>query len=72
MAGSLYAAKLRTPFAVLGIRTAGGKVTAIEYLSRSAARTGAFRPRRRCASSNGISPIRATASRCRSRRAGRS
>jgi len=29
-----YAAKLRTPFAVLGIRTAGGAVTGIEYLPR--------------------------------------
>jgi methylated-DNA-[protein]-cysteine S-methyltransferase len=28
-----YAAKFRTPFAVLGIRTSGGKVTAIEYLA---------------------------------------
>lgn len=27
-----YAAKLRAPFAVLGIRTAGGAVTAVEYL----------------------------------------
>ncbi len=32
---SQYAAKLRTPFAVLGIRTANGLVTSIEYLSRS-------------------------------------
>lgn len=30
-----YAAKLRTPFAVLGIRTDGRAVTAIEYLPRS-------------------------------------
>jgi methylated-DNA-[protein]-cysteine S-methyltransferase len=30
-----YAAKLRAPFAVLGIRTAGGKVTGIEYLPRT-------------------------------------
>jgi methylated-DNA-[protein]-cysteine S-methyltransferase len=30
-----YAAKLRTPFAVLGIRTAGGCVTGIEYLPAS-------------------------------------
>lgn len=30
-----YAAKMRTPFAVLGIRTAGGKITGIEYLPRS-------------------------------------
>ena len=30
-----YAAKIRTPFAVLGIRTANGEVTGIEYLSRS-------------------------------------
>jgi methylated-DNA-[protein]-cysteine S-methyltransferase len=29
-----YAARLRTPFAVLGIRTEGGAVTGIEYLSR--------------------------------------
>jgi methylated-DNA-[protein]-cysteine S-methyltransferase len=29
---STYAAKLKTPFAVLGIRTAGGAVTGIEYL----------------------------------------
>jgi methylated-DNA-[protein]-cysteine S-methyltransferase len=28
-----YAAKFRTPFAVLGIRTSGGMVTAIEYLA---------------------------------------
>jgi methylated-DNA-[protein]-cysteine S-methyltransferase len=27
-----YSAKLKTPFAVLGIRTAGGAVTGIEYL----------------------------------------
>ncbi len=32
---SPYAAKMRTPFCVLGIRTADGKVTRIEYLSRS-------------------------------------
>ena len=32
---SQYAAKMRTPFCVLGIRTADGKVTGIEYLSRS-------------------------------------
>jgi methylated-DNA-[protein]-cysteine S-methyltransferase len=30
-----YAAKVRAPFAVLGIRTEGGRVTAIEYLPRS-------------------------------------
>jgi methylated-DNA-[protein]-cysteine S-methyltransferase len=30
-----YAAKLKTPFAVLGIRTAGGAVTGIEYLPTS-------------------------------------
>ena len=30
-----YAAKFRTPFAVLGIRTAGGAVTGIEYLPKS-------------------------------------
>jgi len=30
-----YAAKIRTPFAVLGIRTAGGAVTGIEYLPKS-------------------------------------
>lgn len=29
-----YAAKLRAPFAVLGIRTAGGAVTGIDYLPR--------------------------------------
>ena len=29
-----YAAKLNTPFAVLGIRTAGGSVTGIEYLAK--------------------------------------
>ncbi len=34
MAGS-YAAKLRAPFAVLGIRTEGGRVTGIEFLPRS-------------------------------------
>jgi len=32
---STYAAKIRTPFGVLGIRTAHGEVTSIEYLSRS-------------------------------------
>jgi methylated-DNA-[protein]-cysteine S-methyltransferase len=32
---SKYAAKIRTPFAVLGIRTANGEVTSIEYLARS-------------------------------------
>jgi methylated-DNA-[protein]-cysteine S-methyltransferase len=32
-ASSTYAAKLRTPFAVLGIRTSSGAVTDIEYLS---------------------------------------
>jgi methylated-DNA-[protein]-cysteine S-methyltransferase len=32
---STYAAKIRTPFGVLGIRTAQGEVTSIEYLSRS-------------------------------------
>lgn len=31
---SPYAAKLRTPFGVLGIRTANGEVTGIEYLAR--------------------------------------
>jgi methylated-DNA-[protein]-cysteine S-methyltransferase len=31
-----YAAKMRTPFAVLGIRTAGGAVTGIEYLPADA------------------------------------
>ncbi|MBK6336440.1 MAG: methylated-DNA--[protein]-cysteine S-methyltransferase [Betaproteobacteria bacterium] len=30
-----YAAKLRTPFAVLGIRTANGKLTGVDYLPRS-------------------------------------
>jgi methylated-DNA-[protein]-cysteine S-methyltransferase len=30
-----YAAKLKAPFAVLAIRTAGGAVTGVEYLSRS-------------------------------------
>jgi len=30
-----YAAKIRTPFAVLGIRTAAGAVTGIEYLPQS-------------------------------------
>ena len=30
-----YSAKMKTPFAVLGIRTAGGTVTRIEYLRRS-------------------------------------
>jgi methylated-DNA-[protein]-cysteine S-methyltransferase len=30
-----YGAKMKTPFAVLGIRTAGGTVTRIEYLRRS-------------------------------------
>jgi methylated-DNA-[protein]-cysteine S-methyltransferase len=30
-----YAAKIRTPFAVLGIRTAGGTVTGIEYLPKT-------------------------------------
>jgi methylated-DNA-[protein]-cysteine S-methyltransferase len=32
---SQYAAKMRTPFGVLGIRTADGVVTGIAYLSRS-------------------------------------
>jgi methylated-DNA-[protein]-cysteine S-methyltransferase len=32
---SPYAAKIRTPFGVLGIRTAHREVTSIEYLSRS-------------------------------------
>jgi methylated-DNA-[protein]-cysteine S-methyltransferase len=32
---AIYKAKMRTPFAVLGIRTAGGVVTSIEYLRRS-------------------------------------
>jgi methylated-DNA-[protein]-cysteine S-methyltransferase len=36
MPGALsYSAKLSTPFAVLGIRTAGGAVTGIEYLPTS-------------------------------------
>ncbi len=30
-----HAAKLRTPFAVLGIRTANGKLTGVDYLPRS-------------------------------------
>jgi len=30
-----YSAKMKTPFAVLGIRTAGGVVTGIEYLPKS-------------------------------------
>jgi methylated-DNA-[protein]-cysteine S-methyltransferase len=34
MAKTRFAAKLRTPFATLGIRTADGKVTCIEYLPR--------------------------------------
>jgi len=34
-AASDFSAKVRTPFAVLGIRTAGGKVTGIEYLPRT-------------------------------------
>ena len=32
---STFNAKMKTPFAVLGIRTAGGVVTTIEYLPRS-------------------------------------
>jgi methylated-DNA-[protein]-cysteine S-methyltransferase len=32
---SAYSAKMKTPFAVLGIRTAGGAVTGIEYLRRT-------------------------------------
>ena len=32
---STYSAKMKTPFAVLGLRTAGGIVTGIEYLRRS-------------------------------------
>lgn len=32
-----YTARMATPFAVLGIRTAGDKLTAIEYLPRGAA-----------------------------------
>jgi methylated-DNA-[protein]-cysteine S-methyltransferase len=36
MPGALpYSAKLKTPFAVLGIRTAGGAVTGVEYLPTS-------------------------------------
>ena len=34
MAGP-YAAKLRAPFAVLGIRTEGGRITGVEFLPRS-------------------------------------
>ena len=30
---TVYAAKMRTPFAILGIRTGGGAVTGIEFLS---------------------------------------
>ena len=33
MSVSTYSARLRTPFAVLGIRTGAGAVTGIEYLS---------------------------------------
>lgn len=43
-----YAAKFRTPFAVLGIRTAGGSLTGIEYLplsARAAAPTNALTER---------------------------
>jgi len=32
---SMYAAKVKTPFAVLGIRTAAGAVTGIEYLPKT-------------------------------------
>ena len=32
---SAYSARMTTPFAVLGIRTAGGAVTRIEYLPRT-------------------------------------
>ena len=32
---STYSAKMKTPFAVLGIRTAGGVLTHVEYLPRS-------------------------------------
>ena len=32
---SPYAAKMKTPFAVLGIRTAAGAVTGIEYLPKA-------------------------------------
>ena len=35
MSGTPYAAKLKAPFAVLGIRTADGEVTGIEYLPRT-------------------------------------
>jgi len=31
----MYTARLKAPFAVLGIRTAGGSVTGIEYLSKA-------------------------------------
>jgi methylated-DNA-[protein]-cysteine S-methyltransferase len=41
---SRYAAKIRTPFAVLGIRTAGDKVIGIEYLSKSERATPAADP----------------------------
>ena len=35
--GSGYSARLATPFAVLGIRTAGSSLTGIEYLPKGAA-----------------------------------
>lgn len=47
-AQSSYAAKFRTPFAVLGIRTGGGSLTGIEYLplsERAAAPTDALAER---------------------------
>jgi methylated-DNA-[protein]-cysteine S-methyltransferase len=33
--GGVYSAKLRTPFAVLGIRTSAGRLTGIEYLPKN-------------------------------------
>ena len=41
---SPYAAKIRTPFGVLGIRTAHGEVTSVEYLSRSERAAGPTDP----------------------------
>ncbi len=61
---------MRTPFAVLGIRTAGGAVTGIEYLprpKRAQAPADAI-AERAVRSSSAISPIRSSASRCRWRR----
>ncbi|MBK9674345.1 MAG: methylated-DNA--[protein]-cysteine S-methyltransferase [Betaproteobacteria bacterium] len=67
------AAKLRTPFAVLGIRTANGKLTGVDYLPRSerAQRpVDAFTAEVGAERSGAISLTCSIASRCRSTRGG--